>query len=51
MKKIRKAIGQQLRYLKRNLSYIACFFEEDREALARLTSYERKCLQVIPTLY
>lgn len=51
MKKIRKAIGQQLRYIKRNLSHIDRYLEEDREALARLTSYERKCLQVIHTLY
>ena len=50
-KKIRKAIGQQLRFIKRNLAHIHCYLENDREALLRLTSYNIKCLQVIHTLY
>ena len=50
-KKIRKAIGQQLRFIKRNLAYIARYLEEDCGALLRLTSYNIKCLQAIHTLY
>lgn len=50
-KKIRKAIGQQLRFIKRNLAYIARYLELDRSALVSLTSYNIKCLQVIHTLY
>jgi hypothetical protein len=50
-KKIRKAIGQQLRFIKRNLAHIGHYLEQDRRALLRLTSYNIKCLQVIHTLY
>jgi len=50
-KKIRKAIGQQLRFIKRNLGHIDDCLEQERGALLRLTSYEIKCLQVIDTLY
>ena len=49
-KKIRKAIGQQLRYLKRNLGHIATQLDKGA-SLALLSSYERKCLQVIQELH
>jgi len=51
VKKIRKAIGQQLRFIKRNLGHIDRHLKQEPGALLRLTSYERKCLQVIHTLY
>jgi hypothetical protein len=50
-KKIRKAIGQQLRFIKRNLAHIQSYLDQDQRALLRLTSYNIKCLQVIHTLY
>jgi len=50
-KKLRKAIGQQLRYLKRNLAHIDDYLKQESGALIRLKPYERKCLQVIHTLY
>ncbi len=50
-KKICKAIGQQLRFIKRNLAYIERYLEQDRKALVSLSSYNIKCLQVIHTLY
>lgn len=51
IKKIRKAIGQQLRYLKRDLGHIDQYLKIEPQCLARLTTYELKCLQVIGTLY
>jgi len=48
-KKIRKAIRQQLGYLRRNLGHIGRYCEPG--ALGRLIAYEIKCLQVIHTLY
>jgi len=50
-KKIRKAIGQQLRFLKRNLAHIDHYLREEHDVFLRLTSYQIKCLQVIHTLY
>lgn len=49
-KRIRKAIGQQLRYLKRNLGIIDTLLKEDN-ALARLSRYEQRCLETIRLLY
>lgn len=46
-KKIRKAIGQQLRYLKRNLSNIDNMLAEGRE----LTAWQKVRLETIRTLY
>ena len=48
--KIRKAIGQQLRYLRRNLGHIDKLLELG-SSLAELSSYQLRCLQVIHTLY
>lgn len=50
-KKIRKAIGQQLNYLRRNLGHIARMTEAHSGLLGRLTRYDYKCLLVIHTLY
>ena len=50
-KKIRKAIGQQLNYLRRNLRHIARMSEAHSGLLGRLTRYDYKCLLVIHTLY
>ena len=50
-KKIRKAIGQQLNYLRRNLGHIAQMVDAHPGMLARLTRYDYKCLLVIHTLY
>ena len=50
-KKIRKAIGQQLNYLLRNLGHIARMTEAHPGLLGRLTRYDYKCLLVIHTLY
>lgn len=48
-KKIRKAIGQQLRYVKRNLGHIDTLLQrEGAEDL--LSAYELKCLETIRTL-
>lgn len=49
-KKIRKAIGRQLRYLKRNLGHIDLQLEEP-DALARLSLYEQRCLETIRRLH
>ena len=49
-RKIRKAIGQQLRYLKRNLGHIDNM-ERNGSSLALLSNYQLRCLQVIHTLY
>jgi IS5 family transposase len=49
-RKIRKAIGQQLRYLKRNLGNIDTLLKEDN-ALDRLTAYEQRCLETIGDLH
>lgn len=45
-RKIRKAIGQQLRYIRRNLGHIDKMLEQG-SALTGLTRYQLKCLQVI----
>lgn len=50
-KKIRKAIGQQLNYLKRNLGHIAAMIESQPRILLELNRYGYKCLLVIHTLY
>ena len=50
-KKIRKAIGQQLNYLRRDLGHIAQMVDAHPGMLARLTRYDYKCLLVIYTLY
>ena len=50
-KKIRKAIGQQLNYLRRNLGHIAQMADAHPGMLVRLTRYDYKCLLVIHTLY
>ena len=50
-KKLRKAIGQQLRYLKRNLGHITTMIESHEGLLCGLTAYQYKCLLVINTLY
>lgn len=50
-KKIRKAIGQQLRYVRRNLKHIEKMHQEHRGLLQTLNGYWYKCLLVIHTLY
>lgn len=50
-KKIRKAIGRQLNYLKRNLGHIAKMTQSHPGLLAQLLRYDYKCLLVIHTLY
>jgi hypothetical protein len=50
-KKIRKAIGQQLNYVRRNLGHIARMVEAHPGMLGRLRRYDYKCLLVIHTLY
>jgi IS5 family transposase len=49
--KVRKAIGQQLRYVKRNLGHIDKLLSEEPEALERLSRYDRSCLETIRVLY
>lgn len=49
-RKIRKAIGQQLRYLKRNLGNIDTLLKEEK-ALDRLTPYEQRCQETIRVLH
>jgi len=44
------SIGQQLRYLKRNLGLIGTFLKTDN-ALTRLTSYEQRCLETVRLLH
>ena len=48
--KIRTAIGQQLRYVKRNLGHIDKMLENG-SSLSELSWYQLRCLQVIHTLY
>lgn len=50
-KKIRKAIGQQLNYVQRNLGHIAKMTQSHPGLLAQLSRYDYKCLLVIYTLY
>ena len=50
-KKIRKAIGQQLRYVKRNLKHIDSMVNGHEGLLHSLPGYWYKCLLVIGTLY
>lgn len=50
-KKIRKAVGQQLNYLKRNLGHIDRMLEFSPRLLSRLSSYQYKTLLVIRTLH
>lgn len=50
-KKIRKAIGQQLRYLRRNLGHINRMLDAQPSMLWHLSRYDYKCLLVIQTLY
>ena len=50
-KKLRKAIGKQLSYLKRNLGHIKTMVDGNEGLLTALTHYEYKCLLVIHTLY
>ncbi len=50
-KKLRRAIGKQLRYLKRNLGHIKAMVETNHGLLRLLSDYEYKCLLVIHTLY
>ena len=49
--KLRKAIGQQLRYLRRNLGHIDSMLDEKPVLLSLLPWYDYKCLLVIRTLY
>ena len=49
-RKIRKAIGQQLRYIKRNLGHIDTMLDQG-SSLSELTGYQLKCLQVIHELH
>lgn len=49
-KKLRKAIGKQLRYLKGNLGHIKRMIENNHGLLRLLSDYEYKCLLVIYTL-
>ena len=50
-KKIRKAIGQQLNYLRRNFGHIDRMIDQYSGALNCLSAYDYKCLLVIRTLY
>ena len=50
-KKVRKAIGQQLRYVRRNLGHIDRMLDQDELLLSSLSPYMYKCLLVIRTLY
>ena len=50
-RKLRKAIGQQLRYLKRNLGHITIMIESHERLLCGLSDYQYDCLLVITTLY
>ena len=51
VQKIRKAIGQQLRYVKRNLKHIESMCAETDDLLSILDAYWYKSLLVIHTLY
>lgn len=50
-KKVRKAVGQQLNYVQRNLGHIARMSESHPGLLSKLLRYDYKCLLVIHTLY
>ena len=50
-KKVRKAIGQQLSYVRRNLGHIDRMLDQDELLLSSLSPYMYKCLLVIRTLY
>jgi hypothetical protein len=50
-KKIRRALGQQLRYVRRNLGHIDRMLDLKPELLRLLPRYDYKCLLVIRTLY
>ena len=50
-KKLRRAIGKQLRYLNRNLGHIKAMVENHHGLLRLLSNYEYTCLLVIHTLY
>jgi len=50
-KKVRKAVGQQLNYVQRNLGHIARMSEAHPGLLSELLRYDYKCLLVIHTLY
>jgi len=50
-KKIRKAIGQQLRYLRRNFGHLDGMLESEPALLGQLDRYHYKCLLVVRTLY
>jgi hypothetical protein len=50
-KKFRKAIGQQLNYLKRNLKHIERMTDSQPGMLSLLKRYDYKCLLVIHRLY
>lgn len=50
MRKIRKAIGQQLRFLRRNLGHIDTMLGKGAR-VSPLSRYERKCLETIRVLY
>ena len=49
--KVRTAIGQQLRYVRRNLGHIDAMLDQDENLLSSLSGYMYKCLLVIRTLY
>ena len=50
-RKVRKAIGQQLGYLRRNLGHIDRALDERPELLSSLGGYRYKCLLVVRELY
>ena len=50
-KKVRKAVGQQLNYVQRNLGHIARMSKAHPGLLSKLLRYDYKCLLVIHTLY
>lgn len=50
-KKVRKAVGQQLNYVQRNLSHIERMSQAHPGLLSKLLRYDYKCLLVIHTLY
>ena len=49
--KLRTAIHQQLRYVRRNLGHIDAMLDQDENLLSSLSGYMYKCLLVIRTLY
>ena len=48
---MRTAIGQQLRYVRRNLGHIDAMLDQDENLLSSLSGCMYKCLLVIRTLY